>query len=118
MPYAKSTRDRVMNNIRVENRGYMPGGSDLDGGFVEMCFIWQGEKDRMGYGRVKHEGKYIPVHWVFKGDVRFGYRPPEGMEVDHLCKQRDCVRPSHLEYVTRLENMQRMHEDRRNGEIQ
>jgi hypothetical protein len=103
MPYAKSTYERVRDNIKV-----------IDNGYISPCFSWKGEKDKMGYGRVKHQGKYVPAHWVLKGNLHRGYRPPDDMEVDHLCKQRDCVRPSHLEYVTRLENMQRMHEDRRN----
>lgn len=32
---------------------------------------------------------------------------PEGLELDHLCRVRHCYNPSHLEPVTRLENMRR-----------
>jgi HNH endonuclease len=104
----KSARQRVLDNARQVDRGY-----------GTPCFVWLGEQDKYGYGRLKHEGRYVPAHWVVKGDARRDYRPPIGddgeeMEVDHLCKQRDCVRPTHLEYVTRLVNMQRMHDDRRN----
>lgn len=60
-----------------------------------------GEKDKDGYGRIKHKGKYVPAHWVLDG------RPPEGYEKDHLCHQRDCVRPSHLENVSRSVNTER-----------
>jgi hypothetical protein len=103
-----SARDRMLRRVRAEDRGY-----------ESKCFIWTGELDRTGYGRIKHKGRYVPAHWVFLGSVANGYRPPkdetgEEMEVDHLCKQRDCVRPTHLEYVTHIENMRRMHEDRRN----
>jgi hypothetical protein len=32
---------------------------------------------------------------------------PEGMEIDHLCRNRGCVNPEHLEPVTRQENIRR-----------
>jgi hypothetical protein len=32
---------------------------------------------------------------------------PEGLEIDHLCRNRACVNPGHLEPVTRLENIRR-----------
>ncbi len=42
-------------------------------------------------------------------------RPPDGFEWDHLCFMRHCVRPDHLELVTRKENIarQRAHGKRR-----
>lgn len=81
---------RILSRARAEDRGY-----------ESACLIWLGEKDKFGYGKIKRNGKYVQAHWVIKGD------PPEGYEVDHLCHQRDCVRPSHLEYVTRAENTKR-----------
>lgn len=70
-------------------------------GEPHACWIWQHEVDRNGYGRIKRDGVRVPTHWLLIGD------PPEGMEVDHLCKQRACVRPEHLEYVTHAENNRR-----------
>lgn len=70
-----------------------------DRGYETKCLIWYGtDRDRGGYGRVKRDGKYVPVHWVLAGD------PPPGMEKDHLCHQRDCVRPSHLANATKSQN--------------
>lgn len=85
--------NRLMRRVTAEDRG-----------FETVCWIWHGEKDKYGYGRIKRTGRRIPAHWVLKGD------PPAGLEVDHLCYQRDCVRPAHLEYVTRAENMRRQRE--------
>lgn len=86
----KSLRQRLLARCKQEDRG-----------FDTPCFIWYGEKDKEGYGRIKRDGKYVQAHWVLKGD------PPAGYEVDHLCHQRDCVRPSHLEHVSHSVNTQR-----------
>jgi len=104
----KSARDRVLDNIKPTDMGYKVDGEP------SKCWLWQGETDRDGYGKIKHEGRYTPVHWVLKGDARNDYYPPEGLEGDHLCKQRQCCRPSHIEWVTRQENLRRMHRDRKN----
>ncbi|WP_316411277.1 HNH endonuclease signature motif containing protein [Mesoterricola sediminis] len=68
------------------------------------CWEWQGSKVR-GYGQFWDEGKLVLSH-------RFAYvnwvgPVPEGKELDHLCRNRACCNPSHLEPVTRKENMQR-----------
>lgn len=81
-------RTRVIALCKSEDRGY-----------ETKCLIWYGtDRDRGGYGRVKRDGKYVQVHWVLAGD------PPPGMEKDHLCHQRDCVRPSHLQDKTKSDN--------------
>ena len=36
-----------------------------------------------------------------------GHEIPEGLELDHLCRNRRCVNPDHLEPVTKSENMRR-----------
>ena len=91
---------RLKANSRAEHRGYI----DPLTGEPSRCIIWLGEQDRNGYGKIKDKGKYVWAHWVLKG------KPPEGLETDHLCEQRQCARPSHLEFVTRAENMRRMNE--------
>jgi hypothetical protein len=97
--YPKPRQDaktRVLRNVKTVDTGY----ADSDG-VKSSCWLWQGETDRNGYGRIKREGVRVSAHWVLKGD------PPDGLEVDHLCRQRACVRPSHLEYVTHEENERR-----------
>ena len=83
-------KSRLLSRCRQEDRGYS-----------SPCLVWTGEVDKDGYGRIKYHNKYIPTHWVLDG------RPPKGYDKDHLCHQRDCVRPSHLENVTRSVNTAR-----------
>lgn len=69
------------------------------------CWIWTGARFRQGYGRFKHWGRDTVAH-------RFSYEwevgaVPEGLELDHLCKNKGCVRPSHLEAVTASVNQRR-----------
>ena len=69
------------------------------------CHRWTGTHQSAGYGRVTLNGEPYSVHRLahelFVGPI------PEGMDLDHLCRVRDCARPDHLEPVTRSENIRR-----------
>lgn len=76
------------------------------------CHIWTGGTDRAGYGRFAFggRGKHVLAHrWIY--DQRVG-PIPDGLEIDHLCRVRNCVNPAHLEVVTRSENMRRARRNR------
>lgn len=69
------------------------------------CWLWLGGK-RNGYGRINwQKGSIKSVHRVsyelLRGSV------PEGLVLDHLCRNRACINPSHLEPVTQQENVLR-----------
>jgi HNH endonuclease len=75
--------------------------------FVEKsdtCWTWTGAKVR-GYGYFRLEGKQRKAHRVsyelLVGPIS------EGLTLDHLCQNKGCVNPQHLEPVTSGENARR-----------
>lgn len=68
------------------------------------CWEWQGSLDRAGYSKTRlagHRQGHRASHELFIGPI------PDGYQVDHLCRNRGCVSPLHIESVTRQENMAR-----------
>lgn len=74
---------------------------------THTCWIWVGEKGAGGYGNFMYpvKGKYVNAHKFsylhHKGHI------PDGLVIDHLCRNRLCVNPDHLEAVPGLENIRR-----------
>jgi hypothetical protein len=80
------------------------------------CWVWEGHRDRDGYGRFKvtvRPGAYRTVRahrWAWEA----AHGPvPAGMTLDHLCGLPACVRPDHLDPCTNTENLRRRHARRR-----
>lgn len=69
------------------------------------CWEWAGSKDHGGYGRFKAQGKTNSVHRMAYEALRATI--PPGLQLDHLCRVRNCVNPAHLEPVTKQENVRR-----------
>ena len=69
------------------------------------CWIWQAAIKSDGYGVFWVNGRTVRAH-------RFAYEMfvgpiPDGLQTDHLCRNRNCVNPAHLEPVTNQENFRR-----------
>ncbi len=73
--------------------------------FSDHCWDWLGGKNTFGYGR-------FTVKWKNYGAHRWAYEfcgkvIPSGLGLDHLCHNKACVNPDHLEPVTQQVNLRR-----------
>lgn len=70
---------------------------------TDSCWLWMGSMYNNGYGKIGKTGYMVHriAYELLKGEV------PTNMCLDHLCKQRNCINPEHLEIVTLVENVMR-----------
>lgn len=96
MPQAntKPTQAEIADASAVEDRG-----------FTTPCWVWRRTINPKGYGALSISGRTMPAHRLsfeaFHGPI------PHGLVVDHVCRVRCCVNPTHLEVVTVSENNRR-----------
>lgn len=68
----------------------------------DECWYWKGNTNDKGYGRLYVNGKQMYAHrhsyLIHRGHI------PQGLTIDHLCRNTSCVNPSHMELVTSKEN--------------
>lgn len=69
------------------------------------CWTWVGSVDGQGYGKLWRDGRLHQAHRVIYQET-LGI-VPVGYQLDHLCRNRRCVNPAHLEIVTPLVNFLR-----------
>lgn len=86
-----SLPQNIARRIRIEDNG---------------CWTWLGTLQNNGYASISYMGRSHVGHrltyTLLVGQI------PKGLEVDHLCRVRECVNPEHFEIVTHAENMRRI----------
>lgn len=65
------------------------------------CWLWTGYLMPNGYGQIRTKNGRQYAHRYAYGEI------PDGLEIDHLCRTTNCVRKTHLEAITHLENIER-----------
>ena len=77
--------------------------------FTTDCWEWKASKISDGYGQFSLDNRNVYAHRfsyeLYKGKI------PDGMFIDHLCRNPSCVNPKHLEMVTNKENIIRGNHD-------
>lgn len=95
---------------RRDNERFDSKWKEEDRGYKTPCWVWMASIHPLGYGTFSFRNadntfKQGQAHrWSYEqenGEI------PDGLEIDHLCKSRDCVNPTHLEAVTHAENCRR-----------
>ena len=69
------------------------------------CWVWTGARNPCGYGELSFQGKHWRAHRLMY--VTFVGSIPARASLDHLCRNRACCNPEHLEPVSHAENVAR-----------
>lgn len=85
---ATSTRDMTFAERLLSRYEVTPDG----------CWRWTGTLTHGGYGQIARHGRNVTAHRAMWEHLRGPI--PEGLVIDHLCLNRRCVNPDHLEVVT------------------
>lgn len=72
---------------------------------TDGCWQWRGTITPGGYGQFSIKGKHYTAHRL--SVVASGRLIPAGLVCDHLCRNRACVNPDHIDIVTNGENVRR-----------
>jgi hypothetical protein len=74
------------------------------------CWEWQGTIDEKGYGLFWNGVKTIRAHrysYEWFNQYKLPKYDPNGLQLDHLCRNRKCLNPNHLELIMHYKNIKR-----------
>lgn len=104
MPRRERITAKIMSRVEI-----------VDTGHETPCWLWTGPTSGNGrgggYARMTLDGQTVAVHLVMWANEH-GFIPGK-KQIDHLCRQRLCVRPDHGELVTHKQNQKRRDAARR-----
>jgi hypothetical protein len=92
-PKVETLEEKLIRRRKIENDCWVWTGYRISTGYASVLWTENGVKKNMLVHRASHELWIGPI--------------PEGYEVDHLCRNRPCYNPKHLEAVTHEENTRR-----------
>lgn len=96
--YIAHRRDSLGDPVTLGHRFWSK--VDRSGG-EDACWIWTAHRDGRGYGRFESTAAHRVAYRISIGPI------PQGLTIDHLCRNKGCVNPAHLEPVTNAENQRR-----------
>ena len=95
-PLGDNLAEYIQHRIEIEDRGY-----------ETPCWIWQLGLTPKGYARRRLPGE-TRMTFVHRASYQMKHgQVPDDLVIDHLCQQKSCVNPDHLEPVTIGENLRR-----------
>ena len=94
--WTKSEFDNAMSKIKEFSE-------EFDGGYIDLCWKWLKGVNSDGYGRMTISGKDSRVH-IFSCEAKYGRHRRQDEVTRHLCSNKICCNPDHLEFGTPTEN--------------
>lgn len=92
--YHKKAKKRLLSKIKIDEK--------------TSCWNWTATISRSGYGRIGYKYSNHPAFEAYRlSYILFREKLDPDLEIDHICRNRKCVNPYHLEQVTKKENILR-----------
>lgn len=88
----KTITERFWSNVEIKGE--------------DECWEWKGYKNKKGYGYISSKWQGPPLE-VYRLSYMLCVGDPGNLYIDHLCRNRSCVNPKHLEAVSNKENILR-----------